>query len=157
MLHVLWKPKIHYRRETVTGRHPEPNESSPPSPHFVTSVLILPFSLHTDLPCGLFPSNFRTKILYAFLLCMQHAPRPPHRPWSHNPNNIGSVQTVKLFIMQFSAAFCLLAVHSTIFWMWEFHNHTELPVNLHFSQIVDAKTKYAELSCSKHSMNLIYS
>jgi hypothetical protein len=51
-----------------TGPYPKPDASSPhlPNPISLRSILILSSHLHLGLPSGPFPSDFPTKILYAF-------------------------------------------------------------------------------------------
>jgi hypothetical protein len=51
-------------QEPSTGPYPEPDKSHPISRR---SILILSTHLRLGLPSGLFPSGFRTYILYAFL------------------------------------------------------------------------------------------
>jgi hypothetical protein len=41
-------------------------------------IFLLIWHLHLDLPSGLFPSGFLTKILYAFLFFPMRAKRPAH-------------------------------------------------------------------------------
>jgi hypothetical protein len=51
-----------------TGPYPEPDQSSPYHTILsLRSILILLSHLRLDLPNGLFPYGFPTKILYAFL------------------------------------------------------------------------------------------
>jgi hypothetical protein len=49
-------------------------QSIPAYPVSLRSILILAYHLRLGLPCGLFPSGFPTKILYAFLFstCRTH-------------------------------------------------------------------------------------
>jgi hypothetical protein len=69
-----------------------------PNIHF---NIILPSTL-LGLQRGLLPSDFLTKILYAFLIPpMREIPHPSHSPWFDHPNNIWwSIQVMKLLIMQ---------------------------------------------------------
>jgi hypothetical protein len=66
--------------------------------HFI----IIPH-LRLSLPCGLFPSGFPTKILYAF--SFHHAcymPYPSYPPWLHHSNYTWRrAQVMKLLVMQF--------------------------------------------------------
>jgi hypothetical protein len=61
--------------------------------------------LSLGLPCGVFPSGFAIKILYAFFTSpmLNYMPRPNYCPWLDHPNHIWwSVQVTKLLIMQSS-------------------------------------------------------
>jgi hypothetical protein len=54
-------------QEPSTGPYPEPEQSNPSHPISLRSILILFIHLHRGLPSGLFPSGFRTNIVYAFV------------------------------------------------------------------------------------------
>jgi hypothetical protein len=76
-----------------------------PHPTSTRSILTLSNHLRLGLPCGLLPSGFPTNNLYAFLFFPHsgYMPRPPHPPWlDYSNNTLRRVQTMKLFIMQFS-------------------------------------------------------
>jgi hypothetical protein len=64
---ILWNPKVHYRVHKSLFWATS-IQSIPPHPISLTSILILFTHLCHDLPNGLFPSGFPTKIIYAFLL-----------------------------------------------------------------------------------------
>jgi hypothetical protein len=60
-----------------------------------------------DLPRGQVPSDFRTKILYAFLTYPMHPACPSHSfSLVYLITVVISAQILKLFIMHFSAVFC---------------------------------------------------
>ena len=71
------------------------------------------------LPSGLFPTGFsHQKHVLIFLLHYTcHMLHPPLLPWFDHPSNIWwGVQTIKLFIMQFSPVSChILPVWCSIF------------------------------------------
>jgi len=78
-LRLLWKPKVHYRANKslplvliLSQMHPV--HTSPPSFLKIHSNIISHLSL--GLPSGLFPSNFSTKILYAFFISPMRAACP---------------------------------------------------------------------------------
>jgi hypothetical protein len=50
--HLSWNPNVHYRAHKSLLR----------------SIFTSTYHMHLDLPSGLFPSSFPTKILYAFLI-----------------------------------------------------------------------------------------
>jgi hypothetical protein len=55
---------------------------------FVRFILIVSSHLRLGLPSCLFPSDFRIKIFYAFLISpMRAMPLPCHPPWFDHPNN----------------------------------------------------------------------
>jgi len=64
-------------QEPVTGPYPEPDEFSP---HFSTPfpILILSSYLCLDLPSRIFPSDFPTKTLQAFLISSTRVTCPAH-------------------------------------------------------------------------------
>ena len=55
-------------------------QPTPPHPTSWRSIIILSFHVHLSLPCGLFPSDFLTKILYAPPLSSHtcYMPNPSH-------------------------------------------------------------------------------
>jgi hypothetical protein len=70
-------------QEPSHGPYPEPVRSSlhhpiPSHPISLRSILILSTYLHLDLPTVLFPSGFRTDIIYAFLFTPIRAACPDH-------------------------------------------------------------------------------
>jgi hypothetical protein len=85
------------------------------TPTCVRSILILSTHLVClGLPSGLFPSDFSTSILYAFLLshlcymvCLFHPPSTDHTNYTWQ-----RVQVIKLSIMQLSPLSC----HYIFFW-----------------------------------------
>jgi hypothetical protein len=67
--------------ESTTGPYSEPHESSPelPTQLLLRCTLILSSHLHLGFPNDLlFPSDFPTKILYAFLTAPIHATYTAH-------------------------------------------------------------------------------
>jgi len=100
--HLLWDMKVHYRvckspplARILSQMHPV--HTLPPVS--LRSILILSCHLRLDLPSGLFPLDFQTEILPAFLIsyvcCML-------RPSPHTNNTWWRVQVMKLLIMQSS-------------------------------------------------------
>jgi len=68
-------------QDPATGPYHEPDASilQHPTPFpKIQSILILFSRLCLDLSCGLFPSGFPTKIVYAFLISAIHARCPAH-------------------------------------------------------------------------------
>ena len=66
-------------KQSATCPCSEPDQSRPwPHPTFWRSILILSSHLILGLPCGLFPSGFPTKPLYACLLTPIRAMWPAH-------------------------------------------------------------------------------
>jgi len=75
-------------------------QSTHSHPISLWSILILSSRLHLGLPIGLFPSGFRIKIVYVFLMYLHayYVPLPSH-PWFDHPNSIWwKVQIMKLLI-----------------------------------------------------------
>jgi hypothetical protein len=107
---LLWKPTVHYlihNSPPLIRTWARWIQSTPSHPISLRSIIILSFYLRLCLPSGLFPSRFRTKILYAFLIPLSalYMPCPSHPPWLNHPNNIWwSVQVMKLLITQSSPA-----------------------------------------------------
>jgi hypothetical protein len=70
-------------QESSTGPYPEPDQSSPYTPSFLSKIiLILSIQLRLGLPSGLFPSCFPTNILQTFLFSPLscYMPCPSHPP-----------------------------------------------------------------------------
>jgi hypothetical protein len=67
-------------QEPATGPCPEPDESSPHPPLFISlrSILMLSPHIRLGLPSGIFPSGFPTKILHAILIYPIRATSPTH-------------------------------------------------------------------------------
>jgi hypothetical protein len=64
------------------GPYHEPDQSIPPHPISLRSILILSSYLRLGIPSGLFPLGFPTKILYIILLLLHacHMPCQSHPP-----------------------------------------------------------------------------
>jgi hypothetical protein len=60
-------------QEPAPGPYREPDKSNSYHPISLRFILILSSHLYLGLPCGLFPSCFPTKILYAFLFSFMRA------------------------------------------------------------------------------------
>jgi hypothetical protein len=69
-----------------------------------TAILVLPFHLNPDLPHGLFPSGFPTKILYEFLTFSTHDIPISSFLFNH-PNNAWCRVQIKKLIMSVPYAF----------------------------------------------------
>jgi hypothetical protein len=69
-----------WSHEPSTGPYPEPEQSIPSRSHPISlrSTLILFTHPRLGLPSDLFPSDFPTTIIYAFLLFHIRAPCPAH-------------------------------------------------------------------------------
>jgi len=65
-------------QQSASGPYPKPIQFTPSHPVSPRSSLILSFHLFQSLPLGLFPSGFRTKNLYAFLISPIRATRYTH-------------------------------------------------------------------------------
>jgi hypothetical protein len=77
----LWNSKVYYHVHKIPPLVPIMSQMHPfynIPPHFLRSILILFSRLCLDLSCGLFPSGFPTKIVYAFLISAIHARCPAH-------------------------------------------------------------------------------
>jgi hypothetical protein len=74
---ILWNPKVYYRVHKSPPPVPILSLISPAhtTPAYLRSILILTLHLRLGLPSGLIPSDFPTKILYAFPFssCVLHA------------------------------------------------------------------------------------
>jgi hypothetical protein len=68
----LWNPKVHYRIHKSPPLIPILSQIS------LRSIPILSTHLRLGLPSGLFPSDFPTNILYAFLVSPLRATWPAH-------------------------------------------------------------------------------
>jgi hypothetical protein len=67
---ILWDPNVHYRvhkSPLLVTMASHMNPVHPPPSASPTSLLMLSTQLHLDLPTGLFPSDFSTNNLHAFL------------------------------------------------------------------------------------------
>jgi len=90
---ILWSLKVQYH---VHESHPldsalsQMDQSVPSSSISLMSILVLCSHLRVDLPSGLFPSGFPTKILYKihFSLHACNMALPSHPPWFYQPSNI---------------------------------------------------------------------
>jgi len=60
-------------QQPASGPYPEPEKSSPHLSPISPRFILISSHLCLDLPRGLFPSSFPTKILYAILISSLHA------------------------------------------------------------------------------------
>jgi hypothetical protein len=91
-------------------------QSTPSGPVSLRCILILSCHLLLRPPVGVFPSGFRTVILYTFPLPShtRYTPRPSHPPWFDHTNNTRlRVQIIELLITQVISS--LLSLPSTLF------------------------------------------
>ena len=84
---ILWDPNVHARHLSLSWANSI--QSIPPHPTSWRSVLILSSHPSLGLPCGLFPSGFHIKTLYAPLLFpIVLIPHPSHSSPFDQLNNI---------------------------------------------------------------------
>jgi hypothetical protein len=77
---LSWNQKVHYRVYKSRPLAPTLSQMNPVhilSPYFPKVHSNLSPHLHLGPPSGLFPSGFPTQILYAFLISLMRATRPP--------------------------------------------------------------------------------
>jgi hypothetical protein len=88
---LLWNPKVHYRVHKSPLLVPILCQINPihTIPSYLSKIHFkLSTHLRLGLPSGLFPSEFLTNILYAFLVSPQscYMPCPSHPPWLNHSN-----------------------------------------------------------------------
>jgi len=78
ILHLLWKPKVHYRSHNSPSLVPILSQMYPVHtfPPYVPTIHSNIIHLRLGLPSRIFPSYFLTTILYAFLICPMCATFP---------------------------------------------------------------------------------
>jgi hypothetical protein len=86
---ILWNPKIYYHIQNSPPlvhilSHINPVHATP---SYLRSILLLFTHRRLGLPRGLFPSDFPTNILYAFIYPHScYTPFPSHPPWLDHSN-----------------------------------------------------------------------
>jgi hypothetical protein len=80
ILSILWNPKVHYHVHKSPPLVPILSQIDPihTIPSYLRSILILSTHLRLGLPSNLFPSGFRTDILYVLFFSHIRATCPAH-------------------------------------------------------------------------------
>jgi hypothetical protein len=105
---ILWNPNIHchVHKSPPLVSWARSNQSIPPHPISLRSILILFSQLRLGLPSGLLLTAFPPKpYMHSTSPHTCFMPRPSHRPWlDHCDYTWRRVQFIKLLIMQYSPA-----------------------------------------------------